>query len=43
MIIESRAYARAGLLGDNKDAYEQFMILHGIIREGVCLPEDGTN
>ena len=35
--------AKAGRFGDNTDAYEHFMELHGIMSDGVKLPEDGTN
>ncbi len=35
--------AKAGSFGDNKDAYEHFMKLHGVMSKGVGLPEDGTN
>jgi hypothetical protein len=34
--------AKAGRFGDNKDAYEHFMKLHAVMRDGVGLPEDGT-
>ncbi len=34
--------AKAGRFGDNKDAYEQFMKLHTIMREGVGVPENGA-
>ncbi|MBN1853325.1 MAG: Gfo/Idh/MocA family oxidoreductase [Pirellulales bacterium] len=34
--------AEAGKFGDNRDAYEHFMKLHEIMRDGVGLPEDGT-
>ena len=29
--------------GDNTDAYEHFMKLHTIMKDGVGLPADGTN
>ncbi len=32
--------ARAGRFGDNTDAYEHFMKLHAIMRDGVGVPED---
>lgn len=32
--------AKAGRFGDNKDAYEHFMKLHAIMRDGVGVPED---
>jgi predicted dehydrogenase len=32
--------ATAGRFGDNKDAYEHFMKLHAIMRDGVGVPED---
>ena len=35
--------SKAGRFGDNKDAYEHFMQLHGIMSDGVGLLEDGTN
>ena len=35
--------AKAGRFGDNKDAYEHFMKLHAIMRDGVGVPEDGTD
>ena len=34
--------AKAGRFGDNKDAYEHFMKLHAIMRDGVGVPEDGA-
>jgi hypothetical protein len=34
--------AKAGRFGDNRDAHEHFMKLHEIMRDGVGLPEDGT-
>ncbi|MGH7944723.1 MAG: Gfo/Idh/MocA family protein [Opitutaceae bacterium] len=34
--------ARAGSFGDNKDAYEHFMKLHAMMRDGVGVPEDGA-
>jgi len=33
--------AKAGRFGDNRDAYEHFMKLHAIMRDGVGVPEDG--
>ncbi len=32
--------AKAGQFGDNKDAYEHFMKLHSVMRDGVGVPED---
>ncbi len=32
--------ARAGRFGDNKLAYEEFMKIHSIIRDGMGVPED---
>jgi predicted dehydrogenase len=32
--------AKAGRFGDNSDAYEHFMKLHAIMRDGVGVPED---
>ncbi len=32
--------AKAGKFGDNKDAYEHFMKLHSIMKDGVGVPED---
>jgi len=32
--------AKAGSFGDNKAAYEHFMTLHAIMRDGVGVPED---
>lgn len=32
--------AKAGRFGDNADAYEHFMTLHGVMRDGVGVPED---
>jgi len=32
--------AKAGKFGDNKDAYEHFMKLHGIMRDGCGVPQD---
>ena len=32
--------AKAGQFGDHKDAYEHFMKLHEIMRDGVGVPED---
>ena len=34
--------AKAGRFGDNKEAYEHFMKLHTMIRDGVGVPEDGA-
>lgn len=34
--------AKAGRFGDNQDAYEHFMKLHAIMRDGVGIPEDST-
>ena len=34
--------AKAGRFGDNADAYEHFMKLHAIMRDGVGVPEDGA-
>ncbi len=34
--------AKAGRFGDNKDAYEHFMQLHAIMRDGVGVPENGA-
>jgi predicted dehydrogenase len=34
--------AKAGRFGDNKDAYEHFMKLHAIMRDGVGVPEDSA-
>ena len=34
--------AKAGSFGDNKDAYEHFMKLHAIMRDGVGVPENGA-
>jgi predicted dehydrogenase len=34
--------AKAGRFGDNRDAHDHFMKLHAIMRDGVGLPEDGT-
>ncbi len=34
--------AKAGRFGDNKDAYEHFMKLHALMRDGVGVPEDGA-
>jgi hypothetical protein len=34
--------AKAGRFGDNQDAYEHFMKLHEIMRDGVGIPEDGA-
>jgi len=31
---------KAGRFGDNKDAYEHFMKLHAIMKDGVGVPED---
>lgn len=33
--------AKAGRFGDNKSAYEHFMKLHEIMRDGCKVPEDG--
>jgi hypothetical protein len=35
--------AKAGQFGDNKDAYEHFMKLHTITRDGCKVPEDKEN
>jgi hypothetical protein len=32
--------AKAGRFGDNKDAYEHFMTLHALMRDGVGVPEN---
>lgn len=34
--------AKAGRFGDNKEAHEHFMKLHAIMRDGVGVPENGT-
>lgn len=34
--------AKAGRFGDNQDAYEHFMKLHAIMRDGVGVPEDSA-
>ena len=34
--------ARAGRFGDNADAAEHFLKLHEVMRDGVALPQDGT-
>jgi predicted dehydrogenase len=34
--------AKAGRFGDNADAYEHFMKLHAIMRDGVGVPENGA-
>lgn len=34
--------ARAGRFGDNREAYDHFMKLHAIMRDGVGIPEDGA-
>jgi hypothetical protein len=34
--------AKAGRFGDNGEAYEHFMKLHAIMRDGVGVPEDGA-
>jgi predicted dehydrogenase len=34
--------SKAGRFGDNKDAYEHFMKLHEIIRDGMGVPENGA-
>lgn len=33
---------KAGKFGDNKEAHEQFMKVHEIMRDGVGVPEDGA-
>jgi len=33
---------KAGRFGDNADAYEHFSTLHGVMNNGVGLPQDGT-
>ena len=33
---------KAGRFGDNKDAYEHFMKLHAVMRDGVGVPENGA-
>ena len=33
---------KAGRFGDNADAFEHFSKLHSIMKDGVGLPEDGT-
>ena len=33
---------KAGRFGDNKDAYEHFMKLHAVMRDGCGVPEDGA-
>ena len=35
--------SKAGQFGDNKDAYEHFMKLHAITRDGCGVPEDKEN
>ena len=35
--------AKAGRFGDNKTAYEHFMKVHAMMRDGVGIPEDGTD
>lgn len=35
--------AKAGKFGDNKDAYEHFMKLHEVMRDGCGVPEDKEN
>jgi hypothetical protein len=35
--------AQAGRFGDNQDAYEHFMKLHSLMRDGVGLPEADNN
>jgi len=35
--------AKAGKFGDSKEAYEHFMTLHGVMNDGVGVPEDGNN
>ncbi len=34
--------AKAGRFGDDKRAYEEFMKVHEIMRDGVGIPEDGA-
>jgi predicted dehydrogenase len=34
--------AKAGRFGDNSDAYDHFMKLHSIMRDGVGIPENGA-
>ena len=34
--------AKAGSFGDNKDAYEHFMKVHGLRRDGGGVPENGA-
>jgi hypothetical protein len=34
--------AKAGRFGDNQLAHEHFLKLHGIMRDGVGVPEDGA-
>lgn len=34
--------AKAGRFGDQRDAYEHFMKLHAVMRDGVGVPEDGA-
>ena len=34
--------SKAGRFGDNKEAFEHFMKLHEIIRDGMGVPEDGA-
>ena len=34
---------KAGRFGDHQDAYEHFSRLHGIMKNGVGLPSDGTH
>jgi predicted dehydrogenase len=34
--------SKAGSFGDNKDAYEHFMKLHAMMRDGVGIPENGA-
>jgi len=35
--------AKAGKFGDNKDAYEHFMKLHEVMRDGCGVPEDSEH
>jgi hypothetical protein len=34
--------AKAGRFGDNQDAYEHFMKLHAMMRDGAGVPENGA-
>ena len=34
--------AQAGRFGDNQEAYEHFMKLHALMRDGVGVPEDSA-